>query len=96
MIMPDPPKGRLSRRGLLAGVGAGTAGAVALGHPATAAPPPETDAVPADRFGRMFPNLPAFAPANDTVRAAMTDLGRVGGPLDAQDNLARGPIDLIT
>jgi len=75
----SPPKGRLSRRGLLAGVSAGTAGAVALGKDATlAAPHPETNAVPADRFGRMFPNLPAFAPANDNVRAAMSDLGRPG------------------
>ncbi|HZM79285.1 MAG TPA: heme peroxidase family protein [Candidatus Limnocylindrales bacterium] len=94
--MPDPPKGRLSRRGLLAGVGAGTAGAVALGHDGTlAAPALEPDAVAADRFGRMFPNLPAFAPANDNVRAAMTDLGRPGGTLDARDALERGPIDLI-
>ena len=79
--MPDPPKGRLSRRGLLAGVGAGTAGAMALGHDGTlAAPATDTNAVPADRFGRMFPNLPAFAPANDNVRAAMSDLGARAAP----------------
>jgi hypothetical protein len=46
-------------------------------------------------FGRMFPNLPPFAPANDQVRAALRDIGRPGGVLDAQDNLAAGPVQLI-
>ena len=46
-------------------------------------------------FGRMFPNLPAFAPATDPVRAALRDIGRPGGLLDAQDNLAAGPVQLV-
>jgi Animal haem peroxidase len=46
-------------------------------------------------FGRMFPNLPAFAPANDQVRAALRDIGKAGGLLDARDNLAAGPVQLV-
>lgn len=92
--MPDPPTSNLSRRGLLAGIGAGTAGAVALGSTSVRAGE-ATTSTPADRFGRMFPGLPAFAPATDRVRAAMMDLGKAGGVLDAKDALERGPIDLI-
>ena len=46
-------------------------------------------------FGRMFPNLPPFADANDTVRAALLEVGQQGGILDAQDDLAAGPKALI-
>ena len=46
-------------------------------------------------FGRMFPNLPPFAEANDTVRAALLEVGMQGGILDAQDDLAAGPKALI-
>jgi Animal haem peroxidase/TAT (twin-arginine translocation) pathway signal sequence len=46
-------------------------------------------------FGRMFPNLPPFADANDTVRAALLQVGQQGGILDAQDDLAAGPKNLI-
>lgn len=97
-MMPHHPTGNsnLSRRGVLAGLGAGTAGAVALGpSQALAARPLEAEVLAADRFGRMFPGLPAFAPATSALRAAMTDLGRPGGQLDARDALERGPIDLI-
>ena len=47
-------------------------------------------------FGRIFPTLPAFAPATDAVRAALTDLGKPGGLLDAKDDLSKGPVLLIT
>jgi hypothetical protein len=47
-------------------------------------------------FGRMFPTLPPFAPASDRVRAALLDIGKRGGLLDARDNLAAGPVRLIT
>lgn len=96
--MSDPPHSRLSRRGLLTGLGAGTAGAVALGTRHAGADViagQEAQATPGDRFGRMFPSLPAFAPATEAVRAAMRDIGRPGGLLDARDALERGPIDLI-
>ena len=53
------------------------------------APPSRID------FGRMFPALPPFAEANDTVRAALMELGTAGGILDARDQLAAGPKSLI-
>ena len=43
----------------------------------------------------MFPNLPPFAEASDTVRAALLEVGQQGGILDAQDDLAAGPKNLI-
>lgn len=48
-----------------------------------------------DRFGRMFPDLPPFAEASARLEAALMELGKPAGPLDARDALARGPIDLI-
>jgi len=79
-------------------MGAGAAGLVAAGTAGSAAPAAGgivAQAQRADRFGRMFPDLPAFAPATNAVRAAMRDIGKPGGLMDANDNLARGPIDLI-
>jgi hypothetical protein len=46
-------------------------------------------------FGRIFPNLPPFADATDTVRAALLEVGMQGGILDAKDDLAAGPKALI-
>jgi hypothetical protein len=46
-------------------------------------------------FGRIFPNLPPFAEANDTVRAALLEVGKPGGILDAQDDLGAGAKALI-
>src|SRR3984957_20119169 len=46
-------------------------------------------------FGRIFPSLPPFAEANDTVRAALLEVGRQGGILDAEDDLGAGPKALI-
>lgn len=46
-------------------------------------------------FGRIFPDLPPFADATYTVRAALLEVGQQGGILDAQDNLAAGPKALI-
>jgi hypothetical protein len=48
-----------------------------------------------DRFGRMFPGLPAFARPSQQLTAALLDIGKAGGVLDAKDNLAAGPIALI-
>jgi len=47
-------------------------------------------------FGRIFPNLPSFADASNRVKSALIDLGKPGGLLDAKDNLAKGPVLLIT
>jgi hypothetical protein len=48
----------------------------------------------AGQFGRMF-HLPPFAAPTPAVKAALVRLGARGGPLDAHDNLAAGPIALI-
>ena len=47
------------------------------------------------RFGRMFPTLPPFAADTPTIRQALTEIGQVGGVMDAQDDLS-DPITLIT
>ena len=48
-----------------------------------------------DRFGRIFPQLPPFATASPALEAALRDIGKPGGILDAKDNLAAGPVALI-
>ena len=52
------------------------------------------------RFGRMFPKLPPFAPGpiltSTKLQDALVDIAKPGGVLDAKDNLAAGPILLIT
>ncbi len=47
-------------------------------------------------FGRMFPKLPPFAAAGPALTEALMDIGRPGGILDAKDDLAAGPVRLIT
>ncbi|GIE95633.1 hypothetical protein [Paractinoplanes rishiriensis] len=81
-------------------MGAGTAGAVAVGPMCAMAGPARAvhAATPADRFdrfGRIFTSLPPFLTEVDQrLRDALVD-GRRGGILDAADNLAAGPIQLI-
>ena len=98
-----------SRRDFLKGVGAASAGVVAgsvvspelagattlAGAPAGAAPTSGAPATSMD-FGRIFPLLPPFAPANDVVRSALMEVGQQGGIMDANDDLAAGPTRLIT
>jgi hypothetical protein len=88
---------RYSRRGFL---GRASAGALALaaagGAPHAAAARSTTVATSPTAFGRIFADLPPFAPATEAVRAALADLGKPGGPLDANDDLRRGPVALIT
>jgi hypothetical protein len=48
-----------------------------------------------DDFGRLFPSLPPFSEANDTVRAALLEVGMAGGIMDAHDDLAAGAKALI-
>src|SRR5256885_5798740 len=99
----DEPKGsRYSRRGFLKRAGAG-AGAVALSGgvggamaPRAVAARSATVSTSPTTFGRMFPNLPPFAAATNAVRAALADLGKPGGLLDANDDLSKGPVLLIT
>lgn len=49
----------------------------------------------AGRFTRLF-DEPAFAEPSQQLREALIEIGKPGGMLDAKDDLARGPIELIT
>ena len=89
------PSIEVSRRRFLTGVGLSTAGAVALGSNVALATEAQA-ATRADRFGRMFPHLPPFIPTDDRRRAALIDMGKPGGIMDAKDPLNEGPIRLIT
>lgn len=99
-----------SRRDFLKGLGASgaglMAGAAAAGAAPAAASPAATSpgryararaGAPASSvdFGRIFPTLPPFAEATDTVRAALLEVGRPGGIMDAADQLSAGPKALI-
>jgi hypothetical protein len=46
-------------------------------------------------FGRMFPRLRPFAKPSDEVSAALVEVGKKGGIMDAEDALAAGPKALI-
>jgi hypothetical protein len=63
------------------------------GHQHREEPP---DGTVSGYFGRMFHHLPRFAPPTNRVRDALMELGRLGGILDANDDLAAGPVALIT
>jgi hypothetical protein len=97
-----PTGSRYSRRSLLKRAGA-SAGALALSGGAGAVMAPRavaarsaTVSTSPTTFGRIFPTLPPFAPATDAVRAALADLGKPDGLLDASDDLSKGPVLLIT
>lgn len=81
---------RFNRRTFLRTTGAGLL-ALAAGRPAWAEPPAS-----AARFTRLFPQLPPFAESGPPLIAALLDLGRPGGPMDAKDDLSAGPVALIT
>ena len=57
--------------------------------------PPRSDYFDSGRFGRMFGSLPPFASDTPTIRAALVEIGRAGGIMDAQDDLTAGPTALI-
>jgi hypothetical protein len=88
----------ISRRGFIGGLAAGAASTVAL-RPGTVLADEIADPVAAATsprfFGRIF-DLPPFASATDQVRAALREMGRPGGLLDARDPLSEGPVRLIT
>jgi hypothetical protein len=96
----------VGRRGFLAGIGLGTAGAVGSAVLPTEAiaqmirEEAATVATQPDRFGRMFPNLASFMtttePQFSRTVDAITDMTQFGGILDAKDALGRGPVELIT
>jgi len=90
---------RLSRRRFLGAMGA-SAGAAALNPGGAAAAPGRPRAAsgrafPApEHFGRIF-RLPPFAQQSPKVEAALRELGKPGGLLDANDPLEAGPKQLI-
>ncbi|MGI9025045.1 MAG: hypothetical protein ACR2GP_05610 [Burkholderiaceae bacterium] len=80
----------LTRREFLCSLGAGAlvAGAGALA-------PGRVHAASSTHFTRLFPHLPPFAESSPALIAALLDIGKPGGIMDANDNLAAGPIALI-
>jgi hypothetical protein len=78
--------------GVLPGLTGSAQAAVLAGRHGRGAP-----GAPADPqlFGRIFPGLPPFAEASSTVRAALMEAGQPGGIMDARDDLAAGPKNLI-
>jgi hypothetical protein len=88
-------RSRCSRRRFLAlGMAAGAVVASAA-RPAVLDAAPARQADPEDQFGRMF-QLPPFAAQSPQVEAALMELGKPGGLLDAKDALDQGPVLLIT
>jgi Animal haem peroxidase len=69
---------------------AAVAGPAAPAHSLPAGAPPNSML-----FGRIFPQLPPFAEVTDIVQAALLEVGSQGGIMDAQDDLAAGPKELI-
>ena len=49
--------------------------------------PPKSEYYDSGRFGRMFGNLPAFASDTPQTRAALIEIGKAGGIMDAEDDL---------
>jgi hypothetical protein len=89
----------LSRRRFLGAIGA-SAGAAALNPGGAAATPTRAPAargrgfLQPEHFGRIF-RLPPFAQQSPMVEAALLELGKPGGLLDAKDPLEAGPKQLI-
>ena len=89
---------RISRRRFLSTVGVG-AGAVALNPGSVVAAPERAHGhgqsfLRPENFGRIF-RLRPFAEQSPKVEAALRELGKPGGLLDAADQLAAGPKALI-
>jgi hypothetical protein len=86
----------LTRRRFLRKLGVGAAGAMTVGSGVLASPElAQAERTRSDRFGRLFGELPPFRENSASLRAALQEIGRPGGMLDAHDALDRGPIDLI-
>lgn len=98
-------KTKVSRRGFIGGVGTAAVGAGALAAGARTVLTDDTDLIHGSQaqqssgnFGRIFGDLPPFfeGQPSEALLAAMRDIGKPGGILDANDNLAAGPVLLIT
>jgi Animal haem peroxidase len=86
--------GLLGGFGLFIALALACFGVLSRAQATNAAPPP--DPALTGHFGRMFRNLPPFAPPTNAVRDALMELGRPAGIMDANDDLAAGPVALIT
>src|SRR5262245_51165060 len=92
-----PPGETLSRRGFIGALGAGAmAPGVCMMAGAANAQSALAVTIREDRFGRIFPDLPPFAAPSPALTAALTELGKPGGIMDAKDPLEKGPTLLIT
>lgn len=58
--------------------------------------PPRSKYYDSGRFGRLFGKLPPFAADTPTTRAALLEIGKPKGIMDAADKLSAGPVQLIT
>jgi hypothetical protein len=100
---------RLTRRRALGRLGIGAAGMLA--GPGLLGPTPGAKAAGTaaprgcaaagrgadpSRFGRLFGDLKPFAEPGPRLTAALLELGKPGGLLDANDDLSAGPVRLIT
>src|SRR4051812_30840326 len=89
---------QLSRRGFLSGSAATLATTNLIGAPGALANSGDghTGSTSSEgfsrTFGRMFPKLPAFAAPSEALTAALVDLGRPGGIMDAKDALEKGAL----
>ena len=84
------------RRKVLAFISAMAVGSALPGVLAAQQAPARRFVIPDDRFGRLFPELRPFAEPSPRLNDALMELGRPGGLLDARDDLAAGPVRLIT
>jgi hypothetical protein len=57
--------------------------------------PPRSSYYDAGRFGRLFGELAPFASDTPEVRAALLEIGKAKGIMDAKDDLSAGPVQLI-
>src|SRR5215472_1270512 len=81
--------------GILPGIRPGAARAAVAGAAASGHKLPPGAPANSMLFGRIFPQLPPFAEVTDTVQAALLEVGSQGGIMDAGDDLAAGPKELI-
>src|SRR5262245_55473045 len=85
----------ISRRHFLGALGAGavasSVSSTLWSRAAQAQTRPRSFVIREDRFGRMFPSLdPFFRDNSSRLRAAMQDIGKLGGMMDAKDQLGDG------
>jgi len=84
----------IGRRHFIGRLGTGAMAVWATGSIGNSLARAQTETTLPGNFGRMF-KLPPFAPPNDSVREALLELGKPGGIMDANDDLAAGPVALI-